>query len=71
MIVESGFPQVCHEASLPWCCYDRSEKKVVLRIASSSEVCGISLIYGDPYQYIKDGKDMLGGGGWVGVLLAV
>jgi hypothetical protein len=64
MIIESGFPQVCHEAALPWCYYDRNEKKVILRVVAASDVFAINVIYGDPFQYVKaEGEKGSGGGG--------
>jgi hypothetical protein len=63
MVVESGFPQMCHKASLPWCYYDKNTKKVILRLVASPDVSAISVIYGDPFQYVKNGGEKSGGGG--------
>ena len=39
-----------HRAAMPWCYYDKSRKKIVLRLKCSSDVQAIKLLYGDPYR---------------------
>jgi glycosidase len=47
--------QLTHTAYLPWCCYDRYSKKIVIRIAAPKTVRAISIICGDPFDYGQDG----------------
>jgi glycosidase len=48
--------QVCHQASLPYCYYDKYAKTVILRLVLSGDAETVSLIYGDPFHYAKTGK---------------
>jgi neopullulanase len=53
--MEVEFPQIYHRGSLPYCYYDKYNKRVVLRLHTSCDVDSVSLIYGDPFQHVKTG----------------
>jgi glycosidase len=61
--VESCVPFAEHRASLPYCYYDRYRKKIVLRLVCSAEVICAGLVYGDPFETVKNGE--LPGSPWV------
>ncbi|MDR2397156.1 MAG: glycoside hydrolase family 13 protein [Spirochaetaceae bacterium] len=46
-------PQVYHQASLPYCYYDTSLDRVIIRLVTESPVDSVSLLYGDPFQYVQ------------------
>jgi glycosidase len=49
--------QIKHTSSLPYCYFDRYLNKVILRVASSSDVLSIIVIYGDSHEYTKIGEE--------------
>ncbi|MDR2070110.1 MAG: glycoside hydrolase family 13 protein [Treponema sp.] len=54
--MDAGFPQVYHQACLPYCYYDKYSRKVILRLVLSGEADAVSLIYGDPFCCTRTGK---------------
>jgi glycosidase len=44
-------PSVTHTAALPYCCYDKNNGKIALRVIASAEIESITLLYGDPYHW--------------------
>jgi len=48
--------EIKHSASLPWCCYNKYSKKILIRIITNVDVNDINIIYGDPFDFIKDSR---------------
>jgi glycosidase len=51
-----GVPSAEHQASLPYCYYDKYRERVVLRLVSSGDVVQAALVYGDPFRVEQAGK---------------
>jgi glycosidase len=60
--MELNVPFTEHHASLPYCYYDKYQKRVILRLISSADVIRVTLIYGDPFETEKSGG--LSGSPW-------
>ncbi|MCL2004211.1 MAG: glycoside hydrolase family 13 protein [Oscillospiraceae bacterium] len=45
-----------HQPLLPFCCYDKAIKKIVIRIVCGKELTPVTVIYGDPYNYRESGR---------------
>lgn len=43
-----------HSASLPWCYYNKYSKRILIRITTSIDVNNVKIVYGDPFDYIKN-----------------
>jgi glycosidase len=59
--MQIGVPFAEHRPSLPYCYYDKYRKKVVLRLVSSADVFHAALVYGDPFETVRDSP----GSSWV------
>jgi cyclomaltodextrinase / maltogenic alpha-amylase / neopullulanase len=43
-----------HSASLPWCYYDKYSQRILIRITTGICVNTIIIIYGDPFDFVKN-----------------
>ena len=50
-------PALRHSAALPYCYYDQYRNKLIVRVLTSRSCLGLSIIYGDPYDYTKTSTD--------------
>ncbi|GHU01687.1 alpha-glycosidase [Betaproteobacteria bacterium] len=44
-------PVLTHKASLPYCCYDKRSKMIILRVIVAGDIDTITLLHGDPYNW--------------------
>jgi neopullulanase len=51
-----AMPHATHTASLPYCYYDKYDQKIVLQVRASSSVSAVSVIHGDPFDFVKEGS---------------
>jgi glycosidase len=42
-----------HKAALPYCYFDIYRNKIIVRIIASKNITGVSILYGDPYNFVK------------------
>ena len=55
-----------HEAAMPYCYLDTERKKVVIKITVPKSTKGVSIVYGDPFEYVKtNDKNELGDNIWI------
>ncbi|MDR0314086.1 MAG: glycoside hydrolase family 13 protein [Treponema sp.] len=45
-----------HRVTLPWCYYDKKQKKIMFRLLCPSDVKTAVLLWGDPYDWQETGK---------------
>ena len=54
-----------HQSMLPYCYYDHSSGKIILKLISGSEIISAKVIYGDPFMYVETEKlDKFGDNIW-------
>ena len=46
-----------HRPSLPYCYYDKEQKKVIFKLISNDETASVKIMYGDPYKFNKITKN--------------
>jgi glycosidase len=49
--MQNAYPYCEHRAALPWCYYDKKQKKVMFRLLCQSDVNTAVLLWGDPYDW--------------------
>jgi glycosidase len=46
-------PALKHSAALPYCYYDQEKEKLIFRVCTPRSCDGLSILYGDPYDYAR------------------
>ena len=45
-----------HQSTLPYCYYDKTTKRIVLKLITDDNIKTVKIIYGDPFLYTKKGS---------------